>query len=346
MVTKERARPGTSTPCQNPRVAKRQDVSSSANCSSRRALGRSPWTAAGRAARRDRAAAAASVARRLVKRARVRPPAAAIRRPSSSWSGRLGRRRRGGRGGGGPRRAGRGPGSRRGCPHRALRSGSPSRPTRSARRGGTVALVRTAVTSPQSIAARAGPDVDGGQPQPGAAPGAVDPGHLVLAARRPGGAGRRPGGRGLQRRGSCGWPGPGRPPARRRSRKERCAPPRRSESVGPPAQPPRPGRAARPVSVVRRPAGRRRRSTRVPTTVARGGADPAARPAAASDSSRPSASVGSTEGRATVARARKRPGAISTPRLAVMTSSSSWASSNTTTSCSGSTAPPLARWAP
>ena len=34
-----------------------------------------------------------------------------------------------------------------------------------------------------------------------------------------------------------------------------------------------------------------------------------------------------------------RPGAISTPRLAVITSSSSWASSKTTTSCGGSTGP-------
>ena len=52
------------------------------------------------------------------------------------------------------------------------------------------------------------------------------------------------------------------------------------------------------------------------------------------------------QGAGRVTRERNRPGVTSTPRLAVMTSSSSWASSKTTTSCSGSTAPPLARCAP
>ncbi len=80
--------------------------------------------------------------------------------------------------------------------------------------------------------------------------------------------------------------------------------------------------------------GRRTRRRRSPTS---------ARASAASTApGRP----GSSSGRAEAARARNRPGPISTPRLSVITSSTSWASSNTTTWWGGSTAPPLARWAP
>ena len=54
----------------------------------------------------------------------------------------------------------------------------------------------------------------------------------------------------------------------------------------------------------------------------------------------------STRERPVSASVRNRPAVTSTPRLEVMTSSSWWASSKTTASWSGSTARPLARWAP
>ena len=48
MVTRLRVRPGTSTPCQNPRVAKRQVGSLSVNASMSAGLGRSDWDSTGK----------------------------------------------------------------------------------------------------------------------------------------------------------------------------------------------------------------------------------------------------------------------------------------------------------
>ena len=75
-----------------------------------------------------------------------------------------------------------------------------------------------------------------------------------------------------------------------------------------------------------------------------GGGRPASETASAASAA--PADPGSSKGRAAAASARNRPGPISTPRLSVITSSTSWASSKTTSSWGGRTAPPLARWAP
>ena len=97
MVTRVRVRPGTSTPCQKPRVANRQATSSSAERLDERRLGQVALRIdrVGQPARRT--SAAARMARQLVNSARVRPPAASMRATSSSWmaASASGRRRSG-----------------------------------------------------------------------------------------------------------------------------------------------------------------------------------------------------------------------------------------------------------
>ena len=208
-------------------------------------------------------------------------------------------------------------------------------------RGGMVALVNTDVTSPQSMLDSTGPTSMGERrsrtlrrvPSTQAtSPSPRVSNRCKSSARCTAACSVRV--LRLARSGSGSDPPP--------SRNERCAPPRRRASV-----------TRRLMSAPRLSSSASSRSstggrasscsTRVPTRSP--SSEPSWSPTDAKESSR-SASRCSTRERAEVTSERKRPGVTSTPRLDVMTSSSSCASSKITTSCSGSTTPPLARCAP
>ncbi len=262
-----------------------------------------------------------------------------------------------------------------------------------------VALVRTAVTDPQSIPARGGPTSMGDRRRTGdrAVPSTQATSSTVRVARRARSSARFPPAlRARARRPACPPPDPGGEgsssalPRRSESRALRRVPARESSSDSSWSDAdPEPGSdgvdgvdggdggdgvdgdagngsnpRSRPAgssagctsaapSRPRVPAGpspgtpmpdRAGRSTRSPVRSANRSFNRSA--TSSTCSSARAACSPRAKGRARAASARNRPGASSTPRLAVMTSSTSWASSRTRTSCGGRTAPPLARWDP
>jgi len=206
-------------------------------------------------------------------------------------------------------------------------------PRRCALRTGIVALVSTAPTSPQSCSARGGP--------------------TSMGERRSTGA------RGMPS--TQATSSPPRPAKRARSL-ERCpaalrARARRPVSSGPcrgGRVPPPPHRGDDPLH--QGPGGLEGGGEFTVGRDVGAGEDPGpGRPASAAcrrsaPSTSPAIAFGASSplatSRARLPSARSLPGVTSTPRLWVMTSSSSCASSKTTMSCGGSTAPPLARCAP
>ena len=222
-----------------------------------------------------------------------------------------------------------------------------SSPTRSTSRGGMVALVSTEVTSPQSSAARAGPTSMGERrsrtlrrvPSTQAtSPSLRVPRRCRSSARCAGGlqGARLAAGRG-RGRALRSPPSSARKRALRPAAAQRVGARGRLISAGTGEQL---GQLAvvdrRPGLVVQDPG---------PDPVGRG-ASPSWSPSDGQRVEQVGVALGRRASGPSVTSARNRPGVTSTPRLDVMTSSSSWASSKTTTSCSGSTTPPLARWAP
>ena len=84
MVTSDNEGPGTSTPCQKPIVANKQECSSELNTSTNLGFGKSDWVNIFHGTRWRTTSAAAFMARQLVNSASARPCAASISDTSSS----------------------------------------------------------------------------------------------------------------------------------------------------------------------------------------------------------------------------------------------------------------------
>ena len=331
MVTSDNAGPGTSTPCQKPMVANRQECSSVLNAGHQRRLGQvATGSAPARAPVRPRRPAAAFMARQLVNRASVRPPAASIRATSSSaWP--LVAAAGGDRAGARRSRAGPGARSRRDCRRPARRR------SRRAARGGRPAWRDGGAGQD----ARSGPPR---RPTAGSAerPADVEGRHLAGPARAPGPSTQATG---LVRQLEDGveviaarWVAACWARARRARvvddpGRDRLSQRRRPGPVDPLA---RIEGQAIPATGVQRPGWSRRRRSQGSQRVVQRHRSLVVGRIGDAGRRRPGAGPGR-------ASAWKRPAPSSKPRLAEAMSSSSWVSSNTTTSWGGRTSPPLAR---
>ncbi len=177
MVTSESDRPGTSTPCQKLSVAKRQVASSSAKACGEGGLGQV-------ALDQDRGVelSRSDVGRGLhgpVAGEEGQGPAAGggDRGPAAPRASPPRSRADGDRGGGRRSRGGRRRRSRTGCRRPARRRRPRGRPTISARPGGMVAEVSTAVRCSHTNSVEHGGDVQRRHAQAGLPSGLLDPGH-------------------------------------------------------------------------------------------------------------------------------------------------------------------------